>query len=148
MDLDATVTTSASLARAWTTLIDVTTWPRWTKSMTSVQPLDGDALRVGSRVRIKQPGMPSMVWQVIELRDQESFSWTANSPGVRTQGHHRLSRNADGTTQITVAIEQHGPLAGLVAALTGKRTRRYLAMEAAGLKAASEEPSSEEHVAS
>jgi hypothetical protein len=43
-------------------------------------------LRVGSRVRIKQPRMPVLVLQVDEIRDQESFTWTAASPGVRPAG--------------------------------------------------------------
>jgi uncharacterized membrane protein len=136
--IETTTTSSASLAAAWAALTDVTDWPHWTKSMTSVERLDDGALRVGSRARIKQPGMPVMVWQVDELRENEGFSWVATSLGVRVTGHHWLSPNPDGTTRIRVAVEQRGPLAGLVSALTGSRTRRFIDMEAAGLKAASE----------
>src|SRR5262249_12587397 len=96
------------------------------------------ALRVGSRARVKQPGIPPMTWQVDELRDREVFTWSAASPGGRTTGIHRLSTNPDGTTEITLEIEQHGPPAGIVNLLTGSRTRRYLGLEAAGLKAAAE----------
>jgi uncharacterized membrane protein len=138
MTLETTVDTDADLADTWAVLSDVATWPRWTKSMTSVEPLDDGALRVGSRVRIKQPGMLTMVWRVSDLREHEAFSWEASSLGVRTVGHHWLQRNPDGTTRIRLAVEQHGALAGLVRALTAARTRRYIAMEAAGLKAASE----------
>jgi uncharacterized membrane protein len=138
MALETTVDTSADLTDAWAVLSDVATWPRWTKSMTSVQPLEDGALRVGSRVRIKQPGMPVMVWQVSDLRENEAFSWESAVPGMRTVGHHWLARNPDGTTRIRLSVEQRGPLAGLVGALTNGRTRRFIAMEAAGLKAASE----------
>jgi uncharacterized membrane protein len=136
--IDTTTTSSASLAATWAALTDVNDWPRWTKSMTSVERLDSGDLRVGSRARVKQPGMPSMVWQVDDLRENEGFSWAATSLGVRVTGHHWLSRNPDGTTHIRLSVEQRGPLAGVVNALTGSRTRRFIDMEAAGLKAASE----------
>jgi uncharacterized membrane protein len=136
--IETTATTDAGLADTWSVLVDVETWPRWTTSMTSVRRLDEGPLRVGSRARIKQPGMPEMVWRVSELRENELFSWESSSPGVRTVGHHGITRNPDGTTQIWLAVEQHGLLAGLIRALTGSRTRRYIELEAAGLKAASE----------
>jgi hypothetical protein len=58
---------------------------------------------------------------------------------VHTVAFHRLEANPDGGTRITIGLDQTGPLARLVGALTGARTRRYLALEAAGLKAASED---------
>jgi hypothetical protein len=51
---------------------------------------------------------------------------------------HRLTANADGITGITLELEQRGALAGMVKVLTGGRTRRYMEMETAGLKAANE----------
>ncbi len=138
MSLDATATTTASVERAWSALVDVTSWPQWTASITSVERLDEGPLEVGSRARIKQPGTPALVWVVEELREPEGFTWTARSAGVRTVGRHTLHANPDGTTQILLEAEHHGPLAGIVEALTGRRTRGYLRLEAAGLKAASE----------
>jgi hypothetical protein len=138
MTYEQTAVAAATTAQAWTALIDVTDWPRWTASMNSVEPLDGAALRPGDRYKISQPRLPVMVWRVTEVRDGESFVWEARSPGVRTAGFHRLAANPDGTTRITIGVDHSGPLAWLVGALTGARTRRYLKLEAAGLKAASE----------
>jgi uncharacterized membrane protein len=138
MKLETTIDTSAGLGDTWAALVDVTQWPRWTKSITSVRRLDDGPLRVGSRARVKQPGMPWLVWEVTELRDREAFTWAARSPGVRTAGVHRLRANPDGSTRITLELDQTGPLAGLVGALMGARSRRFLGMEAAGLKAASQ----------
>jgi uncharacterized membrane protein len=139
MGLSKTTTANADIARTWAALTDVTTWPNWTKSMTSVQRLDEGPLRVGSRARIKQPRMPVMTWQVDEIRDGEEFTWSAPAPGVRVTGIHRLVANPDGTTRIELEIQQRGPLAGIIGWLTAARNRRYLELEAAGLKAASEE---------
>jgi uncharacterized protein YndB with AHSA1/START domain len=138
---EATANTTADRARAWAALTDVTDWPQWTRSISTLRRRDEGALRVGSAAEIKQPGMPALVWRVTELRDGESFRWEARSPGVRTIGDHQVSADPAGGTRITVRVEQHGPLAGLVRLLTGRRTRRYLRMEADGLKAAAEQAS-------
>ncbi|MFD6756951.1 SRPBCC family protein [Micromonospora gifhornensis] len=138
MRYEQTITVRADQARAWAVLAAVTTWPQWTSSMREVQPLDGDELALGHRFRVKQPGMPALVWRVSALQVGDSFTWETRSPGVRTSGFHRLAANPDGTTSITVGVDQTGPVARLLDLLIGARTRRFLALEAAGLKAASE----------
>lgn len=138
MHYEQTTSAAATTAQAWTALSDVTSLPQWTKSMTEVRALDGVPLRTGNRYRIRQPGLPVMVWRVTEVREGESFLWEVRSPGVHTVAFHRVAANPDGTTQITIGLDQTGALAGPVGAFIGGRTRRYLVMEAAGLKAASE----------
>jgi hypothetical protein len=138
MDYTQNASTTADIQRAWTALAAVLTLPDWTVSITSITPLDGPDLLIGHRFRIKQPGLPPVVWRVSEVREGESFTWEAHSPGVHTVAHHRLSRNADGTTEIALGLHQTGALAGLVALFTAAKTRRYMGLEAAGLKAAAE----------
>jgi hypothetical protein len=138
MDYTETIRTTADLDQAWSALSAVTTYPQWTSSMTAVTPLDGEQLERGRRYRIRQPGFPPVVWRVTDVVDGESFQWEADSPGVRTVAFHRLMPDASGGTTITIGIRQSGALAGLLGALTGARTRRYLGLEAAGLKAAAE----------
>ncbi len=70
--------------------------------------------------------------------DETEFSWTNHSPGVRTVGRHLIDTNPDGSTRITLELHQTGPLAGLLNLFLGLPNRRYLELEAAGLKAASE----------
>jgi hypothetical protein len=138
MRYEETIATTAGLAQSWAAVAAVTTWPQWTKSITAVEPLDGTDLQMGYRFRIKQPGLPAVVWRISTVRDGESFTYETTSPGVRTTAFHRVAANPDGTTQITIGIEQSGPLSGVVHGLLGRKTRRYLQMEAAGLRAASE----------
>jgi hypothetical protein len=138
MDYERTADAASSLHSAWAALSEVTAYPRWTASMSAVTPLDRPALQVGNRYRIRQPGLPPTVWRVSDVRQGESFEWEADAPGVHTVAYHRLSRNSDGTTRITVGLRQTGVLSRLVARLTAAKTRRFLQMEAAGLKAAAE----------
>ena len=139
MNLGKTVDARADLASAWAAITDVRSWPHWTASVTSVELLGDGPLRLGSRARVKQPGMQALVWEVTEFRDREEFTWTNSSPGVRTVGRHLLRPNDDGSTRITLELQQSGPLAGLIGAFLGRRNVRYLDLEAAGLKAASED---------
>jgi hypothetical protein len=106
--------------------------------MTAVTGLDGAELALGHRFRISQPGFPAVVWRVCELREGEAFSWEARSPGLHTLASHRVTANADGSTQITLVLRQTGALSGLMRLLTEARTKRYIALEAAGLRAAAE----------
>jgi hypothetical protein len=138
MMLTTSADARADLATTWAVLRDVTDWPRWTASMTTVERLDQGPLALGSRARIKQPGMQPLVWEVTTFSESTEFSWTNRSPGVVTVGRHLLGVNADGSTRITLELHQTGPLAGLLHLLFGRRNRRYLGLEAAGLKAASE----------
>lgn len=138
MDYEETIDTRADVAQVWAAMAAVRTYPRWTSSMTAVEPLDGPQLRVGHRFRIRQPGLPVTVWRVSEVDEGASFSWRADSPGVHTIAYHRVAARPEGGARITIGIRQTGVLAGLVAVLTAAKTRRYLALEAAGLKAAAE----------
>ena len=60
------------------------------------------------------------------------FSWTATAPGVHTVGEHYAVAVAAGTS-VRLALTQSGPAGVLVGLLTRGLTRRYIALEAAGL---------------
>ncbi|GLZ81636.1 hypothetical protein Afil01_64430 [Actinorhabdospora filicis] len=137
MEFNATATATAPVTPCWTALTDVADWPNWTASITSVTPLDTPEVAVGNRFRVVQPGLPALVWTVTEVAEGESFVWETRAPGARTVGWHRLTPVPDGV-RIDVGVTQTGALGTLVAALMRGRTRRYLTLEAAGLKAAGE----------
>jgi len=141
MEHEVTVTIDASPEEVWAVLADVERWPEWTASITSVEPLDGgSAFGAGSRAQVKQPGFPAATWTVTDWAPGKDFTWTARAAGVTTVADHELAAQPDGTTTVTLRLRQSGPLAGLVALLFGSRTRRYVGMEAQGLKARTEAP--------
>jgi hypothetical protein len=136
---ETTVTIAAAPERVWPILVDVESWPGLTESMTSVKRLEGGPLQVGSRVRIHQPKLPPATWTVTELVPDERFVWTARGPGFLSTAHHEITPAGDGQTRLRLAVEQAGPLGGLVGRFGGALTDRYIALEAAGIKRRAEE---------
>jgi uncharacterized protein YndB with AHSA1/START domain len=125
-------------ATLWAVLTDPTDWPRWTDSITAVEMLD-KTLAKGARVRISQPGLRPMVWIVSEFTEGSEFAWTAVASGVTTVGIHRVVPLDGGRrSRIVLGLRQSGVLAPLLNLLIGGRFRRYVELEAAGLKAAAE----------
>jgi len=138
MQFETTVEIEAAPQDVWAAVIDAERWPQWTDSVQNVSWLDGATATVGSRARIKQPGMPALTWTVTELEPGRRFDWEATSAGVRTLGTHEVAAVGDGRSRLTLGLRQSGALSGLVGALAGSRTRRYVRMEAEGLKRAAE----------
>ena len=144
MHHETSIDIAASPEAVWSTLSDVERWPEWTRSVSQVERLDAGDFGAGSRARVKQPGMPRLVWEVTEYVPEEVFSWASKAPGVTTTGGHRLVADRGGpgggsaalgdSVTVTLTLDQEGFLAPVVWRLTGSRSRRYVQMEADGLK--------------
>ena len=139
MRADVTVHIAAPPERVWSIVADIGAWPTWTDSITTLTPLDAGPLRVGSRAKIKQPRLPVTTWTVTELVEGRSFVWVATGPGFRTVAEHRVEPAGDGSV-VTLSIDQRGPVGWLVGRATTALTKRYLAMEAEGLRHRAEHP--------
>src|SRR3954451_687414 len=137
MRTEQTIRISASTDAVWSVMSDVSAWPDWTSLVWRVEVLDGQPLHVGSRVRISQPKLPTAVWEVVELHPGRSFTWTNRSPGMTSTGVHAVSPEVGGGAVATLALDQSGPLSFLARPFLGL-TRRYVQLEADGLKARSE----------
>jgi hypothetical protein len=122
----------------WSVYAEVEHWSDWTESVDRVIGLDGSDLAIGRRFEIKQPKFPKLVWKVTDVDPGRSWTWVQRSPGGTTVAVHEVVDLGDGRTEVRQRLDQGGPIGALVGRLTAGITRRYLAMEAAGLKAASE----------
>ena len=131
------ITIDAPIDVVWSVFTDVERWPTWASSFTSVELIDGP-MRLGAKARIRQPRLPVVVWEVTKWEPGRSWTWTAMSPGARTEASHVLTRSGDGTVA-EQSITPSGPLGRLAAFFLRSLTRRYLAIEAAGLKRRSED---------
>ena len=123
----------------WDVFSDVERWPEWTASVTSLVGLDGPALAVGKRFAIKQPGMLKLVWKVTAIDPGSSWTWMQRSPGVLVSARHFVIGQPGGSTLVRQQLDQRGALGGLVGRLMVKKTKRFLELEAQGLKARSEQ---------
>ena len=130
------ITIDAPIDVVWSVFTDVERWPTWASSFTSVELIDGP-MRLGAKARIRQPRLPTLVWEVTKWSPGHSWTWTATSPGARTEASHVLTRSGEGTLA-EQSITSSGPLGRVAAFLWRSVTRRYLAIEAAGLKQQSE----------
>jgi uncharacterized membrane protein len=138
-DFDFSVQIDAPIERVWSVLRDVKGWPELTSSVHSVEALDSDVLAVGSRFSIKQPRLRRAVWTVTELRERSYFCWESRSGGITTRGDHAVVEEDSGA-RLLLSIHQSGALAGLVSLVVGSTTRRYLSLEANGIKRRCEQP--------
>jgi hypothetical protein len=128
------ITIDAPASVVWDVFTDVERWPTWTTSVTNLELVEGNEIAIGTKARIKQPGFPQLVWTVTAVEPGAGWTWMTHSPGATTTATHEVRPLDDGTTRVEQTIDQRGVLGVLVGRLTRRRTRRYLAIEAAGLK--------------
>jgi uncharacterized protein YndB with AHSA1/START domain len=134
---EVSVLIQASPQRVWDAVSNVEDMPNWTASMTSVRLDPPGVMGVGAVATIKQPKLGTVRWKVTDWTPGRSFFWTARRGGVATVGGHEVEPTAEGA-RLTLSIEHSGLMARPAAALTGRLSLRYLALEADGIKRASE----------
>jgi uncharacterized protein YndB with AHSA1/START domain len=130
---------NAPADRVYEVMSEVDRWPEWTPSVTSIKRLDTGPFVVGSRAVIRQPKFPPALWTVTAIDGKRGFTWTNRAPGITVTAHHSITGYGNAATA-TLSLRYEGLLGGLLARVTRGITNRYLAMEARGLKARSENP--------
>jgi uncharacterized membrane protein len=139
MNTEDSIEIDAPPALVWDVFTDVERWPEWTASVTSLTGLDGPTLEVGKRFAIKQPGMAKLVWHVTEIDPGTSWTWVQRSPGVRVSARHDVTARPGGGTLVRQQLDQRGFFGALVGRLMIKKTKRFLELEAKGLKVRAEQ---------
>ncbi len=127
----------ASISSVWSILLDVERWPEWTDSVTQIEELNSRPLRLGSRVRIRQPKLRPAIWVVTTWQPERRFVWETAGPGVTLIGSHALEACNEGC-EVTLGLRFDGWFGGLVGLLKGRLAQRYVRWEAEGLKRKSE----------
>ena len=131
----------APAATVWGLLVDVESWPVWTRSVDLVTRLDAGPLAVGSRSLLHQPRARALVWTVTDLVEHRSFTWQARTPGLAFVGAHELAPTAGGV-RADLALTLRGPLSRAGAVLGGARMRAFVELEAQGLRRQAEHQAS------
>ncbi|WP_433478059.1 SRPBCC family protein [Spirillospora sp. CA-142024] len=139
MHFEISVDIDAAPETVWNLLTDVERWPDMTDSMDRVELLD-KPFALSSRARVHQPKLRATVWTVTAIDEGRAFTWESRLPGVATTAVHEIVSSAGGTVTARLIIDQTGPLAPVLGLLTGRLTRRYVTMEANGLKTKAQTP--------
>ena len=133
------ITIEASVERVWALTVAVERWPELTPTMTAVERLDDGPMKLGSRARVKQPGMPSAVWTVTELDPGSVFAWQTKVGTVTMVGRHELEPSAEGCRN-TVTVELSGFASTMLERVIGSRIGRAIETENVGFKRGAERP--------
>jgi uncharacterized membrane protein len=133
MNIQTSVDIRAEAKNVWDTWMDFERWPEWTRSIDGIQRLDSAGFGLGSRFRIRQPGIPAAIWTVTEFELGTSFTWGSQTFGIRNVATHRLEPRG-GTASVTLTLVQTGWLARLIRSKAVSTAWEFLAMESQGLK--------------
>jgi hypothetical protein len=75
---------------------------------------------------------------VTQLEPGRSWRWENRSPGAATTADHVLTPIGETSTHVDLSIDQRGLLGRPIGWLARRTTRRYLRLEAEGLRRRSE----------
>ncbi|MFF8430505.1 SRPBCC family protein [Streptomyces sp. NPDC016566] len=129
-----TVNVAAASERVWAVLADVEGWPRWTLSKAGVRLLSEGPVVVGSEAEVRRPKLGPEVWQVTAMEAGRGFEWRSQNPVFTTISTYRIEPLGADRSRVVLGLQQKGFMAPLLALPYGRLTRRYVDMEAAGLK--------------
>ena len=138
MRIERSIDIAAPPDIVWAVMSDVERWHEWTASITRIDRLDGGAFGVGSRARVRQPGFAPAVWRVTDFTPPRGFTWEMRSLGAHAVGDHRVVAKRGGCAA-TLAVDIDGWLVHLLARRIGDVSRKFVEMEALGLKRRCEE---------
>lgn len=138
MTVEYTIDIASPPDHVWKVFSDIERWPEWTASMNNVQRLESTPFGDGSQARISQPRLPTMIWKVTRFEPGHGFVWETRAWGAHTVAEHWIEPNGNGGSTVVLKVVQNGPLVPIFAPLMSRMTRRYVEMEARGLKRRSE----------
>lgn len=129
---------AAPPAVVWDVMTRFEQWPEWTASVTSLVALTPSPPGLGARYRIVQPSLQPSELTITDWQPGSRFVWVARKTGLVMTADHVIQAAPAGCA-VELIVRYEGLLGGLVGLLAGGLTRRYMAMEASGLRARSEE---------
>lgn len=132
-DYSISVQIDAPPGQVWAVMSDVERWHEWTPTITSVRRTNAGPFRIGARARVHQPRLPPADWVVTSVEEGRAFDWESRAPGVRVVGRHRVDPAPSGS-RVTLSIQYNGVIGDLLGRMIGGISRRYIALEADGLK--------------
>lgn len=139
MITEGSVEIDAPASVVWGVFADVERWPEWTASVRRIVARDGPGIEVGKWFEIKQPRLPKLAWEVTDVVPGISWTWRQQSSGGTTYAFHEVLPLSPDRALVRQRIDQRGPVGVAIGVLMRRLTKRYLTLEAQGLKEYSEQ---------
>ena len=138
MHFERTIEIDASRQRVWDVLTSLEAWPQRIETVDAVEVLTPAPLTKGSRVRLRQPKLGEGIWDITVWDAPSYFEWTQKTSGITSVAGHRVEAIGDGRARLILTLDMRGLLTPVVAVFFKGLTDRYMSLEAAGMKRASE----------
>ena len=138
MRFEESIDIDAQQERVWEVLSDLEAWPRRIETVDVVELLTPAPMSKGSRVRLKQPKLPEGTWDITVWDTPSYFEWRQKSGGITSVAGHRVEMLEEGRSRLTLSLDMRGPLISVIGLFYRGLTKRYMTMEAQGMKRASE----------
>jgi uncharacterized membrane protein len=138
MRFEQSIDIDARQQRVWDVLGDLEAWPQRIETVDVVELLTPAPVGKGSRVRLKQPKLPEGTWEVTVWDAPSYFEFRQKSGGVTNVAGHRVEALEEGRSRLTLTLDMRGLLVPVVALFYKGLTRRYMTVEAQGMKRAAE----------
>lgn len=140
MHFEEAIDIEASQQRVWDVLSEIEAWPRRIETVESVESLTPGPVAIGSRIRLKQPKLPEGEWEISVWDAPTYFEFRQKSGGVTSVAGHRVEALADSRSRLTLSLDMRGLPVAVVALFFKDLTKRYMTLEAQGIKGAAESP--------
>jgi hypothetical protein len=138
MRFEHSIEIDAPAERVWAVVSDVEAWPRRIETVESVELLSPAPVGEGSRVRLKQPKLPEGDWVITRWDVPASFEWHQKSSGMSVVADHRIEPLGEGRSRLSLTLDMRGLAVPVAALFYRGLTKRYMALEAEGMKRAAE----------
>ena len=138
MRFEQSVDIDAGQQPVWDVLSDVEAWPQRIDTVDGIEVLTGLPVRIGTRIRLKQPKLPEGVWEVTVWDAPTYFEFRQRSGGVSSIAGHRVEALEEGRSRLILTLEMRGVLVPILGRVYRDLTNRYMTVEAEGIKSAAE----------
>jgi uncharacterized membrane protein len=138
MRFEKSIEVDATQQRVWDVLTALEAWPQRIETVDTVELLTPPPIAKGSRVRLKQPKLPEGTWDVTVWDAPTYFEWTQKTGGVTTVAGHRVDALREGRARLTLTLDMRGFLVPIIGLFYRNLTKRYMTLEAEGMKRAAE----------
>lgn len=136
--MDVHLIIDAPVDVVWARLVEVESWPSWTRSMTEVTKADDGPLHTAATVWIRQPKLGRRPWTIGAYDEGRRFDWSTKLPGMTVTAAHTVETVTNDSTRLSFVVRTSGPLATVLTPLLRPMMRTSIGQEMAGIKGAAE----------